>query len=359
MRQVRCIFRNLPRTPATHAALAGPAAAAGPAAHLRLPVCAAWCPCRAADWLALPLAPCRSCLVLFGWPAGACLVGAVNVTVEQTQPWQWHKNLLVVGTPAPRIGWQVGLTAAAPATTKGQVQSSYHITATDSASGKVLWDSGVVKSAETLGIAWGGLLPLESRQRVSLKVEISDGDGKVCASSAPVVFETGLLLTKDWTAEWIGTSARHTLSRLPLPWRWQILPHFPMAMAGPPVPRNSSDMCGMYADDPAPTFRKTFETKSAVKSARLYATGLGYYRLYLNGVRVGDGALEPAWTAFAKRVMYSSYDVTTMLTQVSTEGGGVGSHVLAAELGKGWWDPLPLKFCESHTSSSFCSRSLV
>eukprot|EP01051_Picozoa_sp_SAG22_P007705 SAG22_NODE_551_length_9178_cov_3.565371_7_plen_72_part_00 len=64
----------------------------------------------------------------------------------------------------------------------------------------------------------------------------------------------------------------------------------------------------MYADDPAPTFRKTFETKSSpVKAARLYATGLGYYRLYLNGERVGDGALEPAWTAFAKRVFYSSY----------------------------------------------------
>jgi hypothetical protein len=247
----------------------------------------------------------------------ACLIEAANVTVEQTQPWQWHNDLLVVGTAAPRIGWQVGLTAAAPATTKGQVQSTYRITATDPASRRVLWDSGVVRSAESLGIAWGGTA-LPSRQRVAVKVEIGDRDGSACrTSSAPVTFETGLLHPDDWTAEWIG-----------------------------PQPRNSTDTCGMYADDPAPTLRTTFVTKgAAVVAARLYATGLGYYRLYLNGERVGDGALEPAWTAFAKRVFYSSYDVTDVFARAHAgEGGAGGAHVLAAELGKGWWDPLPLKF---------------
>ena len=101
----------------------------------------------------------------------------------------------------------------------------------------------------------------------------------------------------------------------------------------------------MYADDPAPTFRKAFVTNATVETARLYGTGLGYYRLYLNGERVGDGALEPAWTAFATRVFYSSYDVTDLLVRQNDKKENVGgSHVLAAELGKGWWDPLPLKF---------------
>eukprot|EP01051_Picozoa_sp_SAG22_P007704 SAG22_NODE_551_length_9178_cov_3.565371_6_plen_162_part_00 len=153
--------------------------------------------------LALAAVPAVSSAQVEARQGASCLIAAVNVTIEQTQPWQWHKGLLVVGTAAPRIGWQVGLTDTAPATTKGQVQSTYHITATDPASGKVLWDSGAVKSAESLGIVWGGAM-LTSRQRVEVKVQIGDRDGNACQSSAPAAFETGLLHADDWTAEWIG-----------------------------------------------------------------------------------------------------------------------------------------------------------
>lgn len=133
-----------------------------------------------------------------------CLIEALNVTVEQTQPWQWHKSLLVVGTALPRIGWQVALASAAPAGTKDQSQSTYHITAKDPDTSKVLWDSGVVRSSETLGIEWGGA-PLPSRQRVEVAVTIADQNGNTCRASTPAAFETGLLQTTDWKAEWIGT----------------------------------------------------------------------------------------------------------------------------------------------------------
>jgi hypothetical protein len=112
-------------------------------------------------------------------PAASCLIVARNLTVEQTQPWQWHNSLLVVGTGVPRIGWQVGLGDGAAPSTKGQSQSSYHITASDPATKTILWDSGVVKSAETIGIEWGGK-PLPSRQRVEVTVVISDQDGNAC-----------------------------------------------------------------------------------------------------------------------------------------------------------------------------------
>lgn len=133
-----------------------------------------------------------------------CLLEARNITVEQTQPWQWHKSLLVVGTALPRIGWQVALASAAPAATKDQSQSTYHITARDPDTSKVLWDSGVVKSSETLSIEWGGA-PLPSRQRVEVTVTIADQNGNACRASTPAAFETGLLQTSDWKAEWIGT----------------------------------------------------------------------------------------------------------------------------------------------------------
>ena len=140
----------------------------------------------------------------------SCLIVPQNLTVEQTQPWQWHNSLLVVGTGVPRIGWHIGLSDRAPSSTKDQSQSSYHIIATDPATKKVLWDSGVVKSAETLGIEWGGK-PLPSRQRVEVTVVISDQDGKLCYISAPAVFETGLLQKTDWKAEWIGMHHRTCL----------------------------------------------------------------------------------------------------------------------------------------------------
>ncbi len=140
--------------------------------------------------------------------AAVCLIEARNLTVEQTQPWQWHNSLLVVGTGVPRIGWQVALTAAAPASTKGQSQSSYHIMASDPATKKVLWDSGIVKSAESLGIEWGGK-PLSSRQRVEVTVTITDQDENACSASTAAAFETGLLQKTDWKAEWIGICIVH------------------------------------------------------------------------------------------------------------------------------------------------------
>lgn len=53
---------------------------------------------------------------------------------------------------------------------------------------------------------------------------------------------------------------------------------------------------------------------------------------------MGDAGLEPAWTAFGKRVFYSVYDAKPL---ISTNGG---PHVFAAELGNGWWTPAALKF---------------
>ena len=55
-----------------------------------------------------------------------------------------------------------------------------------------------------------------------------------------------------------------------------------------------------------PLFRKAFTTKGAVKSAKIYASALGVFDLFLNGQRVGvDGSdvydeLKPGWTDYRK-----------------------------------------------------------
>jgi len=50
---------------------------------------------------------------------------------------------------------------------------------------------------------------------------------------------------------------------------------------------------------------------------------------------VGDRALEPGWTNYAKRVSYSTYDVTSQIVP--------GQNCIGLTLGNGWYNPLPLK----------------
>ncbi len=44
---------------------------------------------------------------------------------------------------------------------------------------------------------------------------------------------------------------------------------------------------------PEPLLRKEFTADKPIRSARAYVAGLGYYKLYLNGGRIGDHELDP------------------------------------------------------------------
>ena len=84
-----------------------------------------------------------------------------------------------------------------------------------------------------------------------------------------------------------------------------------------------------------PLFRKAFTTKDAVKSAKIYASALGVFDLYLNGKRVGvDGSdiydeLKPGWTDYRKEINYMTYDVTPLMRE--------GGNVIGAQVSNGWW----------------------
>ncbi len=91
----------------------------------------------------------------------------------------------------------------------------------------------------------------------------------------------------------------------------------------------------MYGDQPAPVFRKEFIIEWKVKRAVLYISGLGYYEAYLNGEKVGDHQLDPGWTNYSKRIYYSTYDVTSMLTG--------DKNCIGVIVGNGWYNPLPMR----------------
>ncbi|MDB6026035.1 MAG: alpha-L-rhamnosidase, partial [Verrucomicrobiales bacterium] len=78
-----------------------------------------------------------------------------------------------------------------------------------------------------------------------------------------------------------------------------------------------------------------FSVAKKISRARVYVSGLGYYELHLNGKRVGDQVLDPGWTSYSKRTLYSTYDVTDLLQK--------GENALGVMLGNGWYNPLPLR----------------
>ncbi|MBN2508289.1 MAG: family 78 glycoside hydrolase catalytic domain [Verrucomicrobia bacterium] len=212
-------------------------------------------------------------------------------------------NPLGIDTPRPRLSWVVQSDA------RGQRQSACRILAA-SAPGKLaegeadLWDSGKVATGRSVHVAYGGER-LRAGQRVWWKVRVWDADGAGSDYSAPAWWEMALLGPADWRAAWMARRATG------------------------PIPEEKA-----FDDHPAPLFRKEFTLDKEVARARVYVSGLGYYELRLNGERVGDHVLDPGWTDYSKRVLYSTYDVTAQLVR--------GRNAVGVMLGNGWFQPLPL-----------------
>jgi len=212
---------------------------------------------------------------------------------------------LAVEASQPRLSWIL------ESVERDQRQSAYRILVaiSEEALGDDrgdLWDSGKVTGNESLGIEYAGA-PLHSGQRCLWKVRVWDGNNQPSDWSPPAVWEMGLLRPDDWHGCWINDGRS-----------------------------NPTNDAVLYREDPAPLFRREFQLLKPVRRARLYLTGLGSYEASLDGQRVGDNLLDPAWTAYDRRVFYSTYDVAAQLR--------VGANCLGVTLGNGWWNPLPLRF---------------
>ncbi|MCU4973555.1 family 78 glycoside hydrolase catalytic domain [Halobacteria archaeon AArc-m2/3/4] len=89
---------------------------------------------------------------------------------------------------------------------------------------------------------------------------------------------------------------------------------------------------GTYASEMAstsPLFRTEIDLEKPVATARLHVAALGYGELYINGERIGDGALDPAWTDYDERVCYRTYEVDDRLEE--------GRNAVGLWLGRGWF----------------------
>jgi alpha-L-rhamnosidase len=225
-----------------------------------------------------------------------------GVVVERLRG-EYRENPLGIDTPHPRLSWILR------SSRRGEMQTAYEIIASSSAEkiarGEAdLWNSGKVPSASSIHVIYEGK-PLISGQRVWWKVRAWDATGEVSPWSEAAWFEMALLTPADWHAQWIQRKSSGLA---------------PAAQA--------------FDDHPAPLLRKEFTLDNEIARARVSISGLGYYELRLNGERVGDHVLDPGWTSYARRVLYSTYDVTSQLR--------AGRNALGITLGNGWFNPLPL-----------------
>jgi alpha-L-rhamnosidase len=178
-----------------------------------------------------------------------------------------------IDNPHPRLLWQ--LSDERP----GAGQTAFRILiGTDSASvskGKGnTWNSGKINSGQNFIRYEGDSLKPFTRYYWSV---ISWNQYRKSSDVAPVAFfETGMMKKENWKGSWISDSRDINLK-------------------------------------PAPYFRKTFEIKKKVKSARQYIAVAGLYELYLNGNKCGTQRLDPAYTRFDRRTLYATHDVTPFL----------------------------------------------
>lgn len=201
---------------------------------------------------------------------------------------EYRNNPIGIGELYPRISWQL------ISDERGVLQTSYQIqVALDDAFTDLVWDTGTVESDQSVHVAYEGP-GLKSRTRYYFRARIQDNKGNASGWSDAGFWETGMLDIEEWVAEWITTDV-------------------------------DSETLG----EACPMFRKPFEVRDNVKSARIYATALGLYELHLNGSKVGDYLFAPGWTSYNKRLQYQTYDVTGLLQKGSNAIGGI--------LGKGWY----------------------
>jgi len=216
---------------------------------------------------------------------------------------EYAVNPLGIDVIKPRLSWVI------ESDKRNQKQTAYRILVATSrenleSDNADLWDSDKVQSGQSINVPYDGKA-LKSSQRCFWKVKVWDNHDSESDWSEPAFFEMALLNPDDWDGIWIND--------------------------GKSNPEKDEDF---YNDDPAPLFRKQFEAAKKIKRARLYISGLGYYEASINGQRVGEAVLDPGWTSYAKRVLYSTYDVTDLLDK--------GQNAIGVTLGNGWYNPLPL-----------------
>lgn len=246
----------------------------------------------------------------------------------------------------PLLSWRLSRAVSFPPSTVVE-QSAYRLVASTLFDGVAsgvydAWDSGWIISSATLGIAYGGDGLATPGDEVWWSVFVRDGRG-VESTVAPAAM--ALVLAPGGAGD---------------PW------HGALWITANATMQSSDCECYDPRVNAVPLLRGTFSYSSAspVISAHLFLAGLGMYEAFVSGSRVGvaagrdallppnatafgvspggpgaavgDEVLAPPWTSFGRRVHFAAHNVSTLLTSA-------GRQSIALALGRGWWDPYPMR----------------
>ncbi|MFQ1020954.1 family 78 glycoside hydrolase catalytic domain [Tardisphaera saccharovorans] len=182
---------------------------------------------------------------------------------------EFARDPMGIEAEAPRFTW------SAEPEHRGQKQSSYEIEVYDQGTSERVWGSGRVSSTEQSAVYGGS--PLKPASSYRWRVKWWDEQENESEWSDWARFVTGL---RSWEAKWIEGGG---------------------------------------------VFRKELKVEE-VKRALAFISGLGYYELHINGKKVGDKVLDPGWSDYSRRVLYSVYDVTDYLKRGENAIGVLLGH---------------------------------
>jgi alpha-L-rhamnosidase len=192
-----------------------------------------------------------------------------------------------IDAKSPRFSWQM------ESQQNGASQSAYQIViATDShfTVESHIWDSEKIDSDGNIVNYTGPALSPFTTYYWGVQTWDNYGGNSVSKIAS---FETGMMEMSNWKGSWITDSRDVDLK-------------------------------------PAPYFRKEFNSKKEIKSARAYIAVAGLYELSVNGKIVGNHRLDPMYTRFDRRTLYVTHDVTDLLNE--------GENAFGVLLGNGWYN---------------------
>jgi hypothetical protein len=232
----------------------------------------------------------RSTLFLF-WLALSSVSGAV-LNPYDLECEAAGNNPVGIDVARPRLGWRLWSPGENEKQTRYQVQAA-STQALLTAGRSDVWDSGEVRSEESSWVAYGGPA-LRPFQRVYWRVRVWNAAGEPSAWSGPAHWTMALTDPGQWRGGWIAS----------------------------PVT--------VLRSGPLPVFRKEFAVEGELRSATVLVSGAGFHELRVNGQKVGDHVLAPAWTNYRATMLYEAFDVTALLKQ--------GPNAVGVMLGNGFYN---------------------
>ncbi len=236
--------------------------------------------------------PCRSMVLRIA----AVYLAVVSVEAASLTPYHLETEArpdpVGIDVVQPRLSWKL------QSGVRGDRQVGYEVLVASTeerlaAGDGDLWRSGRVNSEETTWIPYGGV-PLRSFQRCWWSVRVWGASGQVSGWSRPAQWTMAIVNEKDRSGQWIG---------------------YPVAL---------------IQSGPLPIFRKEFGLNRPLRRALALVSGVGFHELRINGRKVGNSVLEPAWSNYRSTVFYEMFDVTPNLRQ--------GTNAIGVLLGNGFYN---------------------